>query len=226
MTGAVLGVAAAWQAARPEPVFRRSGVVVQGGRVATPLGRTSTPAGKAALVESVSGDLDESMLAFSVQGEGISVKVIDDLRNKLPETSKARMVKNTLMKRAGEKSGWDADFLSSAEPLLSKSNLWFFAPESDLKATIEAYEGWVKDSGLKKDDKAAITGGIFEGKVLDPKEVAAIKDLPTMPELMTRLAVGINMAGSLGIAKSIHLAKGSPRGLAIRLKKVVEEEKL
>ena len=110
------------------------------------------------------------------------------------------------------------------DALLTRSNLWIFAPESDLKASLTAYEGWVKDNGLK--ETQGIKGGLFEGEVLDAKKVAAIKDLPTLPELMTRLAVGINMAGAQGIAKSINLAKGGPRGIAIRLKKVVDEEKL
>mmetsp|Transcript_13640 Transcript_13640/g.44026 ORF Transcript_13640/g.44026 Transcript_13640/m.44026 type:complete len:232 (-) Transcript_13640:87-782(-) len=218
-----VAVAAAWQA--PAAPFRRSGVVVQGGRTATPLGRTSTGAGKAKTVESVAADLGDAMLAFTVDGTGMEIKVLDDLRDKLPETSKARMVKNTLMKRAGEASGWDAALVEQVDDaLLTRSNLWIFAPESDLKASLTAYEGWVKDNGLK--ETQGIKGGLFEGEVLDAKKVAAIKDLPTLPELMTRLAVGINMAGAQGIAKSINLAKGGPRGIAIRLKKVVDEEKL
>merc|ERR1719353_2552679 len=174
-----------------------------------PLGRTSTGAGKAKTVESVAADLGDAMLAFTVDGAGMEIKVLDDLRDKLPETSKARMVKNTLMKRAGAASGWDAALVDQVdESLLTKSNLWIFAPEDNLKET----------QGIK--------GGLFEGEVLDAKKVAAIKDLPTLPELMTRLAVGINMAGAQGIAKSINLAKGGPHGIAIRLKKVVDEEKL
>ena len=165
------------------------------------------------------------MLAFTVDGAGMEIKVLDDLRDKLPETSKARMVKNTLMKRAGEASGWDAALVDQVDAdLLTKSNLWIFAPEADLKASLTAYEGWVKENNLK--ETQGIKGGLFEGEVLDAKKVAAIKDLPTLPELMTRLAVGINMAGAQGIAKSINLAKGGPRGIAIRLKKVVDEEKL
>ena len=81
---------------------RRTAVVRFGGRKATPLGRTSRPTGKAMTVEKVVTEIDEATLMFAFDGSGLKMKAIDDLRKKLPETAKAKMVKNTLMKRAGE----------------------------------------------------------------------------------------------------------------------------
>jgi len=52
-------------------------------------------------VEQVKGELEKSDLIFSVKAGKISVKQIAALRSSLPETSKAQVVKNTLMTRYG-----------------------------------------------------------------------------------------------------------------------------
>mmetsp|Transcript_26508 Transcript_26508/g.79486 ORF Transcript_26508/g.79486 Transcript_26508/m.79486 type:complete len:226 (-) Transcript_26508:40-717(-) len=211
---ALLGLAAA-AAAYQHPLrpSRRTGVIAHGGRLATPLGRTKTPAGKAATVASVKEDLENSFLAFSVDGSGVEVSVIDDLRRRLPEAAKARTVKNTLMRRAALESGMLEAAVDGAPPLV---NTWIFAPQDDVKETVKAYEAWVKDNGLDKPVKA----GFFEGDLLDAAGVQQVKDLPTMPELMLKLCVSLNLAGSLGIAKAVKAAKGNPRQVAVAVSKI------
>lgn len=216
----VLAVATALLSA-PSPAPRRTATVVHGGRKATPLGRGATSAGKAATVASVKDDIENAALLFAVDADGINIKVIDDLRRSLPETAKARVVKNSLMSRAGAAGGWDDAVMADFEPLLKRSNVWLFSPQDDMKATVKAFETWKKTNALEKD----IKGGLFDGVVLDAAGVNKVKDLPTMPELMTRLAVGINAAGSLGIAKAVKNAKGNPRQIAVAVSKI-EGDKL
>ena len=113
---------------------------------------------------------------------------------------------------------WRAKEAEGAPP---RENLWLFAPQEEVKRTVEAYEGWAKDNSLDKPVKA----GFFEGELLDALGVQKVKDLPTLPDLMLRLCVSLNLAGSLGIAKAIKAAKGNPRQIAVAVSKI-EGDKL
>merc|ERR1712094_81402 len=125
-------------------------------------------------------------LIYSFEGSGMGIKVIDDLRDRLPEASKARIVKTTLFKRGLAAAGCG--------------------------------DGWVKDNGLEK----PIKGGYFDNEFTDAKGVKKVKDLPTMPDLMLKLCVSLNLAGSLGIAKAVKAAKGNPRQVAVAISKIEE----
>ena len=78
-----------------------------------------------------------------------------------------------------------------------------------MKATVKAFDGWVKDNGLEK----PIKGGYFDNDFIDAKGVKKVKDLPTLPDLMLRLCVSLNLAGSLGIAKAIKAYKAHDTSL-------------
>merc|ERR1712094_91756 len=106
---------------------------------------------------------------------------IDDLRDRLPEASKARIVKTTLFKRGLAAAGYGDDVVSQVPAL---SNMWVFSTTDDMKETV--------------------------------------KDLPTMPDLMLKLCVSLNLAGSLGIAKAVKAAKGNPRQVAVAISKIEE----
>merc|ERR1719238_1886952 len=82
----------------------------------------------------------------------MGIKVIDDLRDRLPEASKARIVKTTLFKRGLSAAGYGDDVVSQVPAL---SNMWVFSTTDDMKATVKAFDGWVKDNGLEKPIKAA-----------------------------------------------------------------------
>ena len=188
-------------------------MIVKGGRTATPLGRTKTLAGKEKIVASVQEDIEGADLIYSFEGSGMGIKVIDDLRDRLPEASKARIVKTTLFKRGLSAAGYGDDVVSQVPAL---SNMWVFSTTDDMKATVKAFDGWVKDNGLEK----PIKGGYFDNDFIDAKGVKKVKDLPTMPDLMLKLCVSLNLAGSLGIAKAVKAAKGNPRQVAVAISKI------
>ena len=199
----------------PTAAPRRTNVIVNGGRTATPLGRTKTLAGKEKIVASVQEDIEGADLIYSFEGSGMGIKVIDDLRDRLPEASKARIVKTTLFKRGLAAAGYGDDVVSQVPAL---SNMWVFSTTDDMKATVKAFDGWVKDNGLEK----PIKGGYFDNDFIDAKGVKKVKDLPTMPDLMLKLCVSLNLAGSLGIAKAVKAAKGNPRQVAVAISKIEE----
>jgi large subunit ribosomal protein L10 len=192
----------------------RTGVVMMGGRKATPLGRTSTLAGKQQKLEEVAAAMDGSLLLFSMPMQGATVKQLSALRSKLPESTNAIVVKNKLMARAVAGS----DFEAVSESMLTGTNMWFFVKEDGLRGTIDCYANWVKEYKTDKlDEKCAIKGGSMEGKLLDSKGVSAVKDLPTKEELYGRIAGAIQMAGAKGIAVRLKKAAGGQLVKAINL---------
>ena len=99
-----------------------------------------------------------------------------------------------------------------------KASVASFQLSQYMKATVKAFDGWVKDNGLEK----PIKGGYFDNDFIDAKGVKKVKDLPTMPDLMLKLCVSLNLAGSLGIAKAVKAAKGNPRQVAVAISKIEE----
>merc|ERR1712100_872782 len=110
-------------------------------------------------------------------------------------------------KRGLAAAGYGDDVVSQVPAL---SNMWVFSTTDDMKATVKAFDGWVKDNGLEK----PIKGGYFDNEFIDAKGVKKVKDLPTMPDLM--------LDGSLGIAKAVKAAKGNPRQVAVAISKIEE----
>jgi len=163
-----------------------------------------------AKVAQVNDLLDSSNLIFSVPSVGLSVKIMSNLRNRLPENSKAMVVKNTLMRRAVDGTDW-----ATAVDVTTKENMWFFVGEEDMRGTLDAYANWVKE--FKLDDKSPIKGGVFEGSSLDPKGVVAVGKLPTKQELYQQIAVSLQMAGAQGIAVRLKKAAGGKLVKAINL---------
>lgn len=198
--------------ASPVRIARKS-VITMGGRKATPLGRVSTPDGKKAKVEVVKENLENSMLIFSVPSAGITVKQMSELREKMPESTKVMVVKNTLMNLACEDSNWD-----TVSELLTKENMWFFVGE-EIRETVDAYDDWIKACGGAFKENYPIKGGIAEGSVLNMDGVRAMSKLPTKQELIAKIAGAIKQAGPQGLVTTIANVQGNPTGLAIRLKK-------
>ena len=169
------------------------------------MGAADVVAQKAKVVDTVKGSMDKSALAFCVRTAGIQVNDMNMMRQKMPETVDVRCVKNTLFKRAAA----DYPQFQGGDELLEYSNYWFFVPEADMRATVDTWNGWVKET---KQDDNAITGGIYEGKALDTKGVAQIAKLPTKQELMGQTAIMLkklptNLARALKEAQGQKLAR-------------------
>lgn len=211
----VMNSAAGFQSAMPKP--SQPATVLFGGRAATPLGRVSTKEGKAAKIEQVKEQLEKSLLVFAVPSAGLSVSQMGSLRDKLPEDSKAIVVKNKLMARAiMEDDKW-----SPINDMLTLENMWIFVGEDGLRGSIDGYDAWIKEFNL---EKCGVKGGASEGKTLDSKGVKAMGKLPTKKELMAKIAMSINMAGAQGIAIRLKNASGQKLAKAIKLAVATEGE--
>lgn len=211
----VMNSAAGFQSAMPKP--SQPATVLFGGRAATPLGRVSTKEGKAAKIEQVKEQLEKSLLVFAVPSAGLSVSQMGSLRDKLPEDSKAIVVKNKLMARAiMEDDKW-----SPINDMLTLENMWIFVGEDGLRGSIDGYDAWIKEFNL---EKCGVKGGASEGKTLDSKGVKAMGKLPTKKELLQKIAVSINMAGAQGIAIRLKNASGQKLAKAIKLAVATEGE--
>lgn len=192
-------------------VSQRRAVTMMGGRKATPLGRTSTPAGKEARVQGVKELLEGKILLFSVPSAGLSMKQLSNLREKMPDTTQVMVVKNTLMDRACSETDW-----SSISELLTRENMWFFVGE-EIRETVDGYEKWLKEENIK--EGFDIKAGVTEGGNLTPDGVKAMSKLPTKLELIARIASSLKQAGAQGIVDKLANVKGGPKSVAVRLNK-------
>jgi large subunit ribosomal protein L10 len=176
---------------------------------------------KAVIVDEVKEMMAESSLLIAAHSEGMPVNMINDLRQKLPEEIKLRVVKNTLIQRAA------ADFEqfgSAVDPLCARSNFWIFVPETHMREGVKLWNDFVDEN---KKEGNAIVGGVFGGDYLDADGVDAISKLPTKQELMgsvaimlkkmpQKLAAGLHQAGAERVARGIKEAQGSKLARAVK----------
>lgn len=187
------------------------------------MGAPAIVAKKQAIVDEVKVTLEDTMLMFCVRSEGIPVNKMNDMRQKMPEGTVVRCVKNTLIKRAIA----DDDRFPESEDLLQRSNYWFFVPEANVRDTVELWDKFVAETKLEDN---AIVGGMFEGQVLDPKGIEAVTKLPTKQELMgttavllkalpTKLARTLKSADATRVARAIKEAQGQKLARAVEAMK-------
>jgi len=183
------------------------------------MGAPSIVAKKAVIVDEVKETLKDSSLIFCARSEGITVNEMNAVRQKMPEGTTVRCVKNTLVKRAVE----DFPQFQGGDSLLEYSNYWFFVPETEIRQAVETWDDFIKET--KKEDNA-ILGGVFEGELLDPEGIEAVTKLPTKQELMgtlaallvampTKVARGVKGAGAERLARAIKEAQGQKLARAV-----------
>lgn len=161
-------------------------------------GVSTTKAGKAVTVEALRQDLKRSQMIFAVQSSQLKCNQVTELRKKLPASTKARVVKNTLLRVAATgMPEWEI----LTKDMSKGENMWIFV-EEDLSESVTAVKDAMKE--FQKKDTHQPKYGVLEGSALDAAGVDAISSLPTKTELYRRIAVGIN-AVPTKIARSINL---------------------
>jgi large subunit ribosomal protein L10 len=172
--------------------------------------------GKIKTVEIVKGLLETSEMIFTVPASSLTVKQARQLRLKFPEGTIAKVVKNSLMKRALEGTAYE-------EPtghLLTGSNMWVFI-QSDIGSSIKSYQEFIKEN--RKEDTHSIIGGVLEGQSFDTAGIIKIGQLPTKDQLYAQIAGSIKAvptkvarvikAPSSKLARAIKLATDEIHGL-------------
>lgn len=158
---------------------------------------------KAAVIEEIAAEINESQAVFAVDYRGITVAQIADVRARLRESDTTfRVVKNTLTERAADQAGAEA-----LKALLEGPTALAFV-KGDAAAAAKALSDAAKETEL-----LPFKGGLMEGNALSVDDIKAISKLPSREVLYGQL-VGIVASPITGLARSLNGLLG---GLAIAL---------
>ncbi len=158
---------------------------------------------KAAVIEEVAGQIQESEAVFAVDYRGISVPQAAELRTRLREADATfRVTKNTLTERAADQ----ADAPGLKEFLQGPTALTIV--RGDAAAAAKALADFNRTSGL-----LTFKGGWMNGAPLTADQVVAISRLPSREVLYGRL-VGMVASPLTGLAAGLsNLISGLGRQL-------------
>ncbi|GAB5037019.1 50s ribosomal protein l10 [Nannochloropsis oceanica] len=173
----------------------------------------STRTGKEERLEQYKGWLEGAEMIFAIPAQGMTVKQVAQLRKAVPQDTKVRVAKNTILKRAIEgNSQWEV-----VGDKLESSNMWFFVG-SDMKGTFDGYEAFLKENKALKESHT-FRFGAMDGTLLDTEGVQKISKLPGKLDLYTKLAFALKQPGTR-LGKSL---KAIPTKLTRAIKLSFEE---
>ena len=168
---------------------------------------------KAAAIEEVATQIQESEAIFAVDYRGISVPQAAELRVKLNEAgARFRVVKNSLTELAAGQAGAD----SLKELLEGPTAFTFVAPDGgDVALAAKALAQFRREHNLLE-----FKGGIMNGDPLSADEIGAIARLPALDVLHGQLVgvIASPITGLVGVLNALIA------GLAIQLQQIAEGE--
>jgi large subunit ribosomal protein L10 len=167
---------------------------------------------KAAVVEDVATQIQESEAVFAVDYRGISVPQAADLRTKLNYAgARFRVVKNTLTLLAADRAG--ADPLK--EVLEGPTAFTFVAADGgDVALAAKALAQFRRDTELLE-----FKGGVMNGEALTAEQIGALARLPARDVLHSQL-VGVIASPITGLVRTLNALIS---GLAIQLGQIAEQ---
>ena len=171
----------------------------------------ATKAFKTEKVEEIKEVIAKAKVAIVSDYRGLSVADITNLRRRLQkEDGDYTVVKNTLAKLAIK----DTKFEGLEEFLKGPSAIAFgFGDEVAPAKVILKY--------LKEAKKTnEVKGGVLDGKVITAKDVRAISDLPSKPELIAKI-MGSLSSPAQGLTNTVN---GVARALVIAMEEVRKQK--
>jgi large subunit ribosomal protein L10 len=167
---------------------------------------------KAAVVEEVAAQIQESEAIFAVDYRGISVPQAAELRVKLTEAgARFRVVKNTLTLLAADRAGAD----SLKEVLDGPTAFTFVTAEGgDVALAAKALAQFRRETNLLE-----FKGGVMNGEVLTAEQIGELSRLPSLDVLHGQL-VGVIASPITGLVRGLNALIA---GVAIQLQKIVDE---
>src|SRR5215210_6433938 len=165
---------------------------------------------KAAVIEEIAVEIQQSAAIFAVDYRGISVAQAAELRGKLRDADTTlRVVKNTLTERAADAAGTQA-----IKPLLvGPTALTFVRGDAALAAkTVSDF--------ARMNNLLPFKGGFMDGQALSPEQVSAISRLPSRDILNAQL-VNIVASPLTGLVTSLS---NLISGLARQLSQIAEQK--
>jgi large subunit ribosomal protein L10 len=167
---------------------------------------------KAAVIEEVAAQIQESEAIFAVDYRGISVPQAAELRVKLNEAgARFRVVKNTLTLLAADRAGAD----SLKEVLDGPTAFTFVTAEGgDVALAAKALAQFKRENDLLD-----FKGGVMNGEVLTAEQIVELSRLPSLDVLHGQL-VGVIASPITGLVRGLNALIA---GLAIQLQKIADE---
>jgi large subunit ribosomal protein L10 len=165
---------------------------------------------KAATIQALATEIDESQAVFAVDYRGISVAQAAELSSKLREADATfTVVKNSLTERAADQVGAE-----SLKTLLSGPTALTFV-RGDAALAAKAVADQARATQL-----LPFKGGLMDGEVVDADQIRAISRLPSREVLYGQL-VGIVASPISGLVRTLG---GLVGGLAVALGQVREKK--
>jgi large subunit ribosomal protein L10 len=167
---------------------------------------------KAAAIEEVAGQIQESEAVFAVDYRGISVPQAAELRTRLTEAgARFRVVKNTLTQRAADQAGAE----SLKEVLEGPTAFTFVLAEGgDVALAAKALATFRRETDL-----LAFKGGLMNGDPLSIEQLEALSKLPARDVLHGQL-VGVIASPITGLVRTLNALI---QGLVIQLGQIAEQ---
>jgi large subunit ribosomal protein L10 len=167
---------------------------------------------KAAAIEEVAGQIQESEAVFAVDYRGISVPQAAELRTRLTEAgARFRVVKNTLTQRAADQAGAE----SLKEFLVGPTAFTFVVADGgDVALAAKALATFRRET-----DTLAFKGGLMNGDPLSVEQLEALSRLPARDVLHGQL-VGMIASPITGLVRTLNALIS---GLAIQLQQIAEQ---
>ena len=167
---------------------------------------------KAAAIEEVAGQIQESEAIFAVDYRGISVPQAAELRTRLTEAgARFRVVKNTLTQRAADQAGAE-----SLKEFLEGPTAFTFvvADGGDVALAAKALATFRRENDL-----LTFKGGVMNGDPLSAEQIEALSRLPARDILHGQL-VGMIASPITGFVRTLNALIS---GLAIQLGQIRDQ---
>jgi large subunit ribosomal protein L10 len=166
---------------------------------------------KAAAIEEVAAQIQESEAVFAVDYRGISVPQVAELRTKLNEAgARFRVVKNTLTIRAADQANAEA----LKQLLEGPTAFTFVRADGDVALAAKALAQFRRETDLLE-----FKGGVMNGDTLTAEQIGALARLPAREVLHSQL-VGVIASPITGLVRGLNALIS---GLAIQLKQIADE---
>lgn len=167
---------------------------------------------KAAAIEEVATQIQESEAVFAVDYRGISVPQAAELRTRLTEAgARFRVVKNTLTQRAADQAGAE-----SLKEFLAGPTAFTFvvADGGDVALAAKALATFRREN-----DVLAFKGGVMNGAPLTAEQIEHLSRLPAR-EVLHQQLVGMIASPITGLVRGLNALIS---GLAIQLQQIAEQ---
>jgi large subunit ribosomal protein L10 len=164
---------------------------------------------KAAVIDSIAGQLESAEAVFAIDYRGLSVKQAVDLRSSLTDADATfQVAKNTLTERAAEKAGAEA-----IKPLLEGPTALTFV-NGDVAVAAKALATFRRQNNV-----LAFKGGQLAGEALSIDQIESIAKLPARDVLFGQF-VGVVASPITGVVRGLNALIS---GLAIQLGAIAEQ---